>query len=153
VLIALVLLIVCQITVPIGAAIALRRWAERKQAEIEQRIEAAVHEWTDAPGPGLPSKAAETVSLCGEIIGRSAAKSIKQSFTQESTALTQVTNGIVEPIEAQANPLITLMTGGRRGKNAAIFRLAQILGPMLGNKGGGNGAGAGQPPAQSSFSL
>jgi hypothetical protein len=153
VLSVIILLGICQILAPFGAFFVLRWYIERKQAEIETRAEAALHQWIDQPAPDKPSKLAETLGMVGAVVGSTAAKSLKQSFTQESTALTQVANGIADPLAAQQNPVMALLGGGKRGKNSAVVRLAELLGPMLSGSGAPKNGGHSDKPNQGSFSL
>jgi len=138
VLTAFILLGVCQILAPFGAFFVLRWYIERKQTALEEWAEAAVHEWIDQPEPGKPSKVAEMIGMAGGIVGTSAAKSIMFQLNQQNTSVTQVANSIADPLAARQNPLTALLGGGRKGKNAAVLRLAELIGPML---GGGNGQG------------
>lgn len=144
---------ICQILAPFGAFFVLRWYIERKQDELEMRAEAALHQWIDQPAPGQPSKLAETLGMIGAVVGSTAAKSLRQSFTQEATALTHVANGIADPLAAQSNPLLALFSGGKRGKNSAVLRLAELLGPMLSGSGAPKDGNHSDRPNQGSFSL
>lgn len=150
---AIILLGICQILAPFGAFFVLRRYVERKQAEIEARAEAALHQWIDQPGPDKPSKLAETLGVMGSVVGSTAAKSLMLSAQQQSSSLAQVANGIADPLAAQQNPLVSLLGGSRRGKNAAVLRLAEMLGPMLSGGGGPKNGSPSDKPNQGSFSL
>ena len=154
VIICALLLAVCQIITMLGACLLFRRFFNAKQAEIEARAEAALREWVEAP-EGQASKAALLVASMGKVVGDEAARAIMARFKQDASSTAQVANGISEPLLAQQNPIMALLTGGRRGKGSAVMRLAELLGPMLlGGKGQGQAASNGQDePRQGSFTL
>jgi hypothetical protein len=153
VLTALILLGICQILAPFGAFFVLRWYIEWKQSEIETRIETTLHQWIDQPAPDKPSKLAETLGAVGAVVGSTAAKSLMLSAQQQSSSLAQVANGIADPLAAQLNPLVALLGGGRRGKNSAVLRLAELLGPMLSGSGAPKNGNHSDKPNQGSFSL
>lgn len=138
---AIILLGICQIMAPFGAFFVLRWYIERKQAELERRAEETIHQWIDQPEPDKPSKLAETLGMVGAVVGSTAAKSIMSSLAQQSSSVAQVANGLADPLAARSNPLMALVSGTRRGKNSAVLRLAEILGPMLNPGAPGNHAG------------
>jgi hypothetical protein len=151
VLVCLILLIAIQILTPICVFVAIRRYIESKQAEIEHRVEVAIHDWVDASPSGTPSRLAVSAEAIGAVIGSAAAKSIMSNLAQLKSSEAQAANGIAGALEAQQNPLLAIIGTTRKGKGAAFQRLIGYLGPIL--MGKGNGAGGPEPPRQSSFSL
>jgi len=154
IIICAILLGVCQIVCCLGLTLLIRLVINAKQAEIEARAEAALREWVVA-SEGQASKAAMLVSQVGTVVGDAAAKAIMRSLKQDVSSTAQVANGISEPLMAQTNPILALLTGGKRGRGSAVVRLAELLGPMLlGAKGGqGEGNGKDNEPRQGSFTL
>lgn len=146
-------LAVSQIVGLVVCAALAKRYIEAKQAEIEARAEAVLRAWIEAK-PGEPSKLAELVAVAGDVIGSAAAKALLKSLGQANGAVGNVATGVAAPLEAQANPLLALLAGGRRAKGSAVLRLAELLGPMLAGVGHktDNGRG-GEEPRQGSFSL
>ncbi len=134
--IAAILLGVCQILCTFCWCLFIRHVINAKQAEIEARAERALREWVESPGEGQPSKLANLVDVMGATIGSAAARSLTASVKQQSSSVAQVANGAADMLQAQTNPLAALISGGKRGKGAAVMRLAQLLGPMF---MGGNG--------------
>lgn len=149
-LMTIVLLGICQIigsicTLCLGMVL-LDRWAERKQKRIEAQLMRAVHDWVDAQpanekGEVQPSKLAVAASMIGAVVGSAAAKSLMASVKQDASSVSKVAGGLADQLEAQSNPIMALMGGGKRGKGAAVMRLAEMLGPMFGGKSNGNGSG------------
>jgi len=150
-IIAAIILGLCQIVTFAGLSCLFRMWADRKQAEIEQRIDAALHDWCDQPEEGMPSKLALAADAIGATVGASAAKALMRSLKVENSHVARVANGLAEEVQAEQNPLLGLLAGGARGKGAAVMKLAGLLGPMLAGRGssstdtGSNGHG-GKPP-------
>jgi hypothetical protein len=102
-----------------------------KQAEIEAKAEKALHDWMD-PGEGnTPSKFAQVVDATGSVIGSAAARSIMASLNAEASHTARAANTATDLLQAQANPIMGLLAGGKRGKGAAIQRLMDTVGPML----------------------
>ena len=149
---AALLLAFCQIVTVFGACLLLRRWINAKQAEIEAKAERALREWIESPKEGEPSKLAVMLDAAGAVVGSAAARSLMASFKQQSSSAAQVANGASDMLQAQQNPLVGLLAGGKRGKGAALLRLAELLGPMLGGKSG-NHSGDSGGSSPTSFSL
>ncbi len=131
----------------------IRRIINAKQAEIEARAEAALHKWLDAQEGGKPSKMAEVLDAGGTVIGLAAARSIMGALSAEKSHTARAANGMADEIVGAQNPILGLLSGGKRGKGAALARLAEVLGPMLmgGRPNGDNGAqssGAGSVSAR-----
>ncbi len=135
---AAVLLCVCQIVTTIGACLIIRRIINAKQAEIERRAENALQSWIALQGENKdqPSKLAMMLDGMGAVIGSAAARSLMASLKQSTSAPAQVANSASDQLLAQANPLLAILTAGKRGKGAAVLRLAEMLGPMFANKNG-----------------
>jgi hypothetical protein len=135
VIVAAILLGICQIAGFYCLSLLIRRAINAKQAEIEARAEAALHKWLD-PGPdGKPSQFAEVLDVGGSIIGAAAARSIMASLMAERSHTARAANGLSDEIQGAQNPILGLLTGGKRGKGAALAKLAQVLGPMLAGAG------------------
>lgn len=125
-----------------------------KEQEIRAEMTAALHEWIDLPADGKKSKLGEALDAGGQLIGSAAAKSLLASLSGSASRPALLANNISEPLEAQANPLLSLLTGNKRGKGAAVVRLAELLGPMLtGGLGKNGGAGPGPGPGQARLPL
>jgi len=141
---AAIILGLCQIFAAVTTVVLFRRILDRKQAEISEQIEAAIREWIE-PGPdNTASKLASTVDMVGAVVGSAAARSIMAHLKQENAAVANVANGISDRIQGQTNPLMALLSGGKRGKGAAVQRLTEMLMPLFaGGLGGGGGAGNG----------
>jgi len=146
-----IILGLCQIVTFVGLSCLFRMWADRKQAEIEQRIDAALHDWCDQLEEGKPSKLALAADAVGETVGAAAAKALMRSLKVDNSHVARVANGLSDEVQAEQNPLLGLLAGGARGKGAAVMKLAGLLGPMLAGRGssgpdtGTNGHG-GKPP-------
>jgi len=135
VIIAAVFLGICQIVGFYCLSLLIRRAINAKQAELEARAEAALHKWLD-PGPdGKPSQFAEVLDVGGSIIGAAAARSIMASLMAEKSHTARAANGLSDEIQGAQNPILGLLAGGKRGKGAALAKLAQVLGPMLAGAG------------------
>jgi len=146
-LICLILLVFCQLCATLSAFWLLPRYLNRKQAEIEAKAEEVVRSWAESPKPGEPSKIALLLDSMGTVVGSAAARSLMLHLNQTVSSTAMVANGESAPLQAQQNPLLGLLMGGKRGKGAAVMRLAELLGPML-MKGNGTGAPG---PSQTSF--
>lgn len=133
-ILAVILLGLCQIITTFGACLLLRRFINAKQAEIERKAEEALRAWVELQGENhdQPSKLALMLDGMGAVIGSAAARSLMNSIKQPASAVANVANGISEPLMAQQNPLLALLTTGKRGKGAAVLRLAELLGGMMG---------------------
>lgn len=151
-IIAAILLGISQVITTFGACLLLRKFLNAKQAEIEARAERALRDWVESPKEGQPSKLAVMVDAMGAVVGSSAARSLRASLQQEASSVAQVANGAADQLQAQANPLLGILAGGKRGKGAALMRLAEMLGPaFLGNKHNGDGGGVSAPPRNMSL--
>jgi len=150
---AAVLLSICQIVSIFGACLVLRHVINAKQAEIEAKVERALREWVESPEPGKPSKLALVLDSAGAVVGSAAARSLMASMKQDVSSVAHVANGASDLITAQQNPLVGMLTGGKRGKGAALMRLAELIGPMLGGKGSGNGTNDSGSKPPTAFSL
>jgi len=139
VIIAAILLGLSEIIGFMALSLLIRHIINAKQAEIEQRAEEALHRWLDPQPEGKPSKFAEFLDAGGSVVGSAAARSIMASLGAERSHTARAANGLVDEIEGAQNPILGLLSGGKRGKGAAIAKLAQMLLPML---AGHNGAGA-----------
>jgi hypothetical protein len=126
---------ICQLVGFYCLSLLIRRAINAKQAEIEARAEAALHKWLD-PGPdGKPSQFAQVLDVGGSIVGSAAARSIMSSLGAEKSHTARAANGLADEIQGEQNPILGLLAGGKRGKGAAIAKLAQIMGPMLAGAG------------------
>jgi hypothetical protein len=144
-IIAAVLLGICQLVTSIGLALLFRQFFNTKQAEIEQKAEAAFRAMIELQGENhdQPSKLALMLDSAGAVVGAAAARSLMASLKQTTSATAQVANGITEPMLAQQNPLLAMLTTGKRGKGAAVLRLAEMLGGVFGKPiDSGNGSHA-----------
>lgn len=129
-------LILCQIVGFAGLGWWLRLLADKKQRDIEAKLEASLRSWIEPGEGGKPSKFAQMLYASGEVIGQAAAKSLMGAIKQPDTAAARQGNMFAEDIIAQQNPLMGLLTGTKRGKGAALMRLAELLGPMLTGRNG-----------------
>lgn len=145
VIFAIFLLGVCQIAGAIVAALLIRRYIGRLRSDIESQLIGAVRDLVDQPAPDQPSKLAQIVDMAGAVIGSAAARSIMASLSADKSHAANVANGVADQLQAQQNPLLAILAGGKRGKNAGVLRLAQMLGPLL----GGSGPAQGQLPLSS----
>jgi hypothetical protein len=143
---AAILLGICQFASAFTLFLLFRFLMKSKQAELERRFEQAVREWTYQPEPDKPSKLAVLVDSIGAVIGSAAARSLMASVKQDASSVAHVANGLSDQAQAQINPLAALITGGKRGKGAALLRLAEIIGPMLAKQTGSNGGGESVAP-------
>lgn len=107
--------------------------------EKEQKFSQAIMSVIDSPDINTPSVLAQAVDQAGQVFARSLMKESAIQVKAENSHVARVANGISDEIEAQQNPLVALLAGNKRGKNSAVIRLAELLTPMLANKGGNNG--------------
>lgn len=135
---AIILLCICQITAPLVAYKLITRYIEAKQLAITEQIQKTIASWVNSPEEGKPSQLANVLGACGSVVGSAAAQSILASFNQQASSTAEVANGLANKIAIQQNPLMGLFMG-KKGKGAAIQRLAEILGPMLMQHSGNNG--------------
>jgi len=126
-LIAIVLLGICQIAALFSSVFLVRRYVESKQVQFEAKLADLVM----PPSEGKPSKLSLMIDAAGTVVGSAAARSLMATLQQRNSSAAQVANGQADLLQAQANPLVALLTGGKRGKGAAVQRLAELLGPML----------------------
>lgn len=131
----------CQIITLLGVALLLKRWADAKQAEIEARLSAALRAWGEPQGEGKPSKAAEVLDAMGAVVGAAAARTIMSSLAADASHTARAANTLGDIAQGQSNPVLGLLTGGKRGKGAALARLAEIIGPMLAQNQGNHNQG------------
>lgn len=121
------------LSLPLALQWSINRVIDRKQAEIELKIYTLVNEWISSPSEGKPSKLAEITAAAGTVVGQSAAHSIMQSLSTQQSHVTTLAQNVTGEIESQQNPLLAILQGGKRGKGAAVLKLAQLLAPMLQN--------------------
>jgi hypothetical protein len=145
-IIAAVLLGICQFASAFTLFLLFKYLMESKQRQLERRLGQAIKEWTYQPEPDKPSKLAVLVDSVGAVIGSAAARSLMASMKQGSSSVAQVANGLSDQVQAQINPLAALVSGGKRGKGAALLRLAEIIGPMISKQSGSNGGGESVTP-------
>jgi len=131
VIVAAIFLGICQLVGFYCLSLLIRRIINEKQAEIEARAEDALHKWIDAQPEGKPSKLAELLDVGGAVIGSAAARSIIAALGAQESHAARAANGLTDEIQGGQNPIMGLLSGGKRGKGAAMARLAQIIGPML----------------------
>lgn len=97
------------------------------------------------------------VEALGAVIGSAAARSLSASINADASHAARAANAAADVMEAQQNPLVSLISGTKRGKGAAMARLAQMLGPMLQRSNGNNHQEGGPPDGptgrQRSFTL
>jgi hypothetical protein len=122
-----------------AAFLIIRRAINQKQAEIEARIEETVRQWIEPQGEGKMSRLAEILARSGEVVGQAAARTIMTNLYTDKGHAVKAANGLVDEITGAQNPLLGLLQGGKRGKGAAIAKLAELLMPMLQGKQNGGG--------------
>lgn len=140
----IIALVVIALEIPllaIGLKMALDSIVDRKQREVEAKIKALAEEWLIATSDKEPSKLAALVDAMGTVVGSAAARSIMASLSASNSQVARVANGLSDELQGAQNPIMALLSGGKRGKGAAVARLTQLLLPMLGNKNGGGKAG------------
>lgn len=144
IIIAAALLGVCEIIGFVCFAWLLRLYFDKKQREIEEQITSTLRVWTEQPEKDKPSRFAELIATIGTVVGQAAAHSIMASLQADKSHAARAANTIADQVIAEQNPVLGLLTGGKKGKGAAIARLAQILGsqlplmPGVGGNPGGN---------------
>ncbi len=117
---------------------------DRKQSQIELRLDAMIHDYIDPQGEGKPSRLADITTQLGMIVGAAAAQQIIKSLQTEQGHVGKTVNGLL----AEQSPLLGLLSGGRRGKGAGLAKLAEMLAPMM---AGGSGAGNGNNGNDSAY--
>lgn len=153
-LICLVLLIFSTALTPILSFLLIRHYFEAKQAEIVQSLETLAHSWVDPTPDGKESKLAVLVDSLGAVVGSSAARSLMATFKQSKSSEAVAANGISAALEAEQNPLLSIIASTRRGgKGAAFQRLVGLLAPMLLSKGNNGGTPSGSAPTQAQGTL
>jgi hypothetical protein len=120
----------------------------REKRAMADRLDALQHEWLDHD-EGQPHKLAQAIDAAGAVVGSAAARSIMASLGADASHAARAANGAADVMQAQQNPLLSLLAGGKRGKGAAVMRLAEMLGPMLSGAGNHNGNGA--PPGDGEY--
>lgn len=131
------------------------RVLDKKQAEIQGRLELAIRDWVEPQEENKPSKLAVSIDMAGTIIGSAAARSLMHNLSQANTAMTVAANNASEQITAAQNPLGAMLAnlgGGKRGKGAAVARLVDLLVPLLRGATGGD-HGSHSSGGQQTFSL
>lgn len=138
---ALIWLGIAQILSVVLAYKLLMRAVARKQAEIELRLQETLSNFVSPPESGKPSPLAEILDNVGAVVGSAAARNIMKSLGGAEGRAGVQAEAISGQLQAQQNPLVGLLSGGKRGKGAAIMRLAELLGPLLTQRGrdGDNG--------------
>jgi len=121
----------------------IRRIIDQKQADIEAKIAELSATWLEPAGEGKSSRLAEVFDLAGKTVGSAAARSIMQNLKSDEGHVAMVANGLADEIQGKQNPLLGLLAGRKRGKGAAVMKLAEMLGPMIQNMGQGGGSGNG----------
>lgn len=138
-IVAAICLGVCQIVGFAAFSWLLRMYFERKQRDIERRIDAVVQDWLVPAKEGEPSKANVLVQRVGAEIGTSMARSVRAALMAESSHVARVANGAADALSEQQQPsLLGLLAGGKRGKGAAVESLLGMIGPMLAGRNQGN---------------
>jgi hypothetical protein len=142
-------ILIFQIIALVSIAIIIKRsissFVLAKQAEIEAKIHDTLYDFVAPQGDGKASKLGDLLANAGLIVGQAAANTIMSNLNASNGHAVRAANDIAGAIDGQSSPLagvLGLLKGGRRGKGAAIGRLAEILGPMLGggSAAGGNGS-------------
>ena len=129
------------------------RYIERKQRKIERQLEEIVHKWVD-PGPdNSPSELAKVLDAMGAVVGSAAARTIMSSIAAERSHTARAANSMADEIQGAQNPILGLLTGGKRGKGAALQRLAEVLGPMLFRVPNNPGSNGGQESPRKQYKM
>lgn len=118
----------------IGLIVGVNWLIGREKRLLQERLLAAQHEWFTPPAEGQPHKAAVVLDAAGSVVGAAAARSIMASLSADASHAARAANGMADELQGRANPLLGLLAGGKRGKGAAMMRLAEVLGPMLQGK-------------------
>lgn len=139
-ILAAIIISVSQFVAILAGCLLIRRILNAKEAEIVARVSLMAQEWFNPTAEGKPSKAAEILDAAGSVVGAAAARSIMASLSASNSHAARAANGMADELQAQQNPILGLLTGGKRGKGAALMRLAELLGPAL-LKGGNGGSG------------
>jgi hypothetical protein len=119
-------------------------FVRHKQREAQDYLISIQREWFQHD-EGKPHKAAMVLDAAGSVVGAAAARSIMASLGADSSHAAAAANRISDVVGAQQNPLMGLLSGGKRGKGAALMRLAELIGPMLTSKGNGEIPGGSAP--------
>lgn len=155
-IIAIVLIGSLQILTIFTTVYLVYRYVEHKQAEAELRAGEILRDWLNPQEGDKPSKLANLLDAGGAIIGAAAARSIMASLSADQSHVAKVANGAADELMGQQNPIMGLLSGGKRGRGAAVARLGQLLLPLISNIGSGNGRNSedksGGPPPRS-FSM
>lgn len=140
-ILAAILLGLCQLVGFAGLAWCIKLIVDRKQREIEARIDAVIRGWVVPETEGEPHKLAQLVQTLGAVVGQAAAQSIMASINADKSHVARLANSLADEAEGAQNPLLGLLAGGKRGKGAALARLMGLLGSMGGNVPGAGGNG------------
>lgn len=144
-MIAVLLFGVTEVLCTLCLCLWLRHILNAKQAEIEEKAEQALRDWVQPQEGNKPSKLAEMLSATGSVIGSAAAQSIMASMSASNSQAARQANGLADEALARKNPALGLLTGGKRGKGAAIMRLGELLGDMFNGAGGAPSGNGGNP--------
>jgi hypothetical protein len=132
------LVIVCAVLASLVQAIIMLmgiNWMiGRERKRISGILGALQHEWLEH-AEGQPHKLSQAIEAMGAVVGSAAARSIMASLNADASHAARAANIASDGIEGARNPLLGLLAGGKRGKGAAVLRLAELLGPMLGSGG------------------
>lgn len=141
----IIVLIGIQITSLFAFSIFLKRLLTSKQEAIETHISETIQDWIRLQGENRdqPSKLAMMLDGMGAVVGSAAARSLMASVKAGTVGENAMANTQASFIEAQQNPILALLQGGKKGKGAAVMRLAQLLGPMLSGSGNGHAESSG----------
>lgn len=126
----------------IGVVVGIHWLIGRERRRVADTLTDLQREWFEAP-EGEPHKAAKLLDAAGAVIGSAAARSIMASIGADASHAARAANSAADMIQGQQNPILGLLAGGKRGKGAAVMRLAEMLGPMLAGGNNGNGAASG----------
>lgn len=112
----------------------------REKRALSARMAAIAEEWLVAP-EGQKHKLGQALDAAGADIGSAVARSIMASIGAERSHVTRVANGMLDEAQGNANPVLGLLAGGKRGKAAGIMQLAELVGSVLRERSSGdNGA-------------
>lgn len=146
VVVACGLLSICQFVMLLCAGVWIQRILDRKILEVRNQIQGAIEDLVTAPAPDQPSKLAQLLDLAGSVVGSAAARSIMASLAADKSHAVRVANSASDELEAQQNPIMSILAGTKRGRGAGLLRLAGLLGGILGTGTGPAGSGGVQLP-------
>lgn len=143
-LIVAIMLCLCQFLGFVAFAWLLKVFLDRKQAEIERRVSSHIRYWIEAPSEDTPSPLARLWESASVVMGRVMAQSIMASLSAEASHAARAANSAADELQGRANPLLGLLSGGKRGRGAAVARLGEMLmAYMSGAPSGSNGHDSG----------